>query len=75
MTQNIFRYHKYNESHGSYGGFTTPETFMEEIRKIGYKIKKLDCGINWNLFNTDCNDEICREVLSKLKNNNQTTTE
>ena len=71
MTPNIFRYHKYNEFHGSYGGFTTPDEFMDEVRKLGYTIEKSRGGINWNLFNTDCTDEICSRILRKLKNNKE----
>jgi len=64
--KNFFRYHKSDKSHGAYGGFTTSDIFMKEVRTLGYRIKQLR-GMNWNLFETNCSEEICREILNKLR--------
>ncbi len=63
---NFFRYHKFEIARG---GNVAPDKFMSKIKSLGYNIK-LDGGINWYLFDTDCDVVTCSKVLQVLINEN-----
>ena len=63
---NFFRYHKYEIARG---GNVAPDKFMSKIKSLGYNIK-LDGGINWYLFDTDCDVVTCSKVLQVLIDEN-----